>query len=77
MKFGMFHFRPTSTLLDPNVKMCEHEGNDLKDTTMYRQLVDSLIYLILKRANIFYIVGVMSDTFKIQRGLIWMEFVKS
>ncbi|XP_049372648.1 uncharacterized mitochondrial protein AtMg00810-like [Solanum verrucosum] len=59
-KFGMFNCKPTSTPLDPNVKMCAHEGKDLEYATMYRQLVGSLIYITLIRPNISYAVGVMS-----------------
>ncbi|RVW59276.1 Retrovirus-related Pol polyprotein from transposon RE1 [Vitis vinifera] len=46
--------------MEPNAKMCEHEGKDLKDATMYRQLVGSLLYLTLTRTDISYAVGVMS-----------------
>ncbi|KAL6311805.1 hypothetical protein AAG906_020916 [Vitis piasezkii] len=51
---------PISTPMEPNAKMCEHEGKDLKDATMYRQLVGSLLYLTLTRLDISYAVGVMS-----------------
>ncbi|KAE8733775.1 putative receptor-like protein kinase [Hibiscus syriacus] len=30
----------TSTPMEPNIKMCAHEGKDLEDATMYRQLVE-------------------------------------
>ncbi|XP_049382904.1 uncharacterized mitochondrial protein AtMg00810-like [Solanum stenotomum] len=40
--------------------MCAHEGKDLEDVTMYRQLVGSLIYLTQTRPNISFAVGVMS-----------------
>ncbi|XP_070669436.1 secreted RxLR effector protein 161-like [Malus domestica] len=46
--------------MEPNVKMYEHEGRDLGDAIMYRQLVGSLIYLTLTQPNISYAVGVMS-----------------
>ncbi|XP_049391517.1 uncharacterized mitochondrial protein AtMg00810-like [Solanum stenotomum] len=59
-KFGMFNCKQTSTPLDPNVKMCAHEGKDLEYATMYRQLMGSLIYLTLTRLDISYAVGVMS-----------------
>ncbi|KAL6344205.1 hypothetical protein AAG906_035430 [Vitis piasezkii] len=48
-KFGMLECKPISTPMEPNAKMCEHEGKDLKDATMYRQLVGSLLYLTLTR----------------------------
>ncbi|XP_068644922.1 secreted RxLR effector protein 161-like [Aristolochia californica] len=46
--------------MEPNAKMCAHEGKNLEDATMYRQLVGSLIYLTLTRPDISYAVGVMS-----------------
>ncbi|XP_048420037.1 uncharacterized protein LOC125468399 [Pyrus x bretschneideri] len=59
-KFGMLECKPISTPVEPNAKMCAHEGRDLEDATMYRQLVGSLIYLTLTRPDISYAVGVMS-----------------
>ena len=56
----MTNCKPISTPIEPNVKMCAHEGKDLEDATMYRQLVGSLIYLTLTRPDISYAVGVMS-----------------
>ena len=46
--------------MDPNVRLQEYKGKDLKDVTMYRQLVRSLIYLTLTRPDIFYPVGVVN-----------------
>ncbi|KAK9185737.1 hypothetical protein WN943_026096 [Citrus x changshan-huyou] len=59
-KFGMLECKPISTPMEPNAKMCAHEGKDLEYASMYRQLVDSLIYLTLTRPDISYAVGVMS-----------------
>ncbi|KAL5549787.1 hypothetical protein UlMin_005018 [Ulmus minor] len=59
-RFGMLECKPISTPMEPNAKMCAHEGKDLEDATMYRQLVGSLIYLTLTRPDISYAVGVMS-----------------
>ncbi|KAE8684131.1 PLAC8 family protein [Hibiscus syriacus] len=38
-RFGMLECKSTSTPIEPNIKMCAHEGKDLEDATMYRQLV--------------------------------------
>ncbi|KAE8679378.1 hypothetical protein F3Y22_tig00111402pilonHSYRG01323 [Hibiscus syriacus] len=38
-RFGMLECKSTSTPMEPNIKMCAHEGKDLEDATMYRQLV--------------------------------------
>ncbi|XP_071700028.1 uncharacterized mitochondrial protein AtMg00810-like [Rutidosis leptorrhynchoides] len=59
-KFGMLDCKPIATPLEPNFKVCAHEGKDLKDATMYRQLVGSLIYLTLTRPDIAFAVSVMS-----------------
>jgi len=59
-KFGMLECKPIATPIEPNAKMCAHEGKDLEDVTMYRQLVGSLIYLTQTRPDISFAVGVMS-----------------
>ena len=56
----MLECKPISTPMDPNVRLQEDEGYDLEDMTMYRQLVGSLIYLMLTQADIVYPVGVVS-----------------
>ncbi|KAK2985465.1 hypothetical protein RJ640_030992 [Escallonia rubra] len=38
-KFEMLNCKRISTPMEPNAKMCAHEGNDLKEATMYRKLV--------------------------------------
>ncbi|XP_062118705.1 secreted RxLR effector protein 161-like [Humulus lupulus] len=43
-----------------NAKLCAHEGKDLQDGAMYRQMVGSLIYLTLTRSDISYAIGVTS-----------------
>ncbi|KAE8655260.1 tir-nbs resistance protein [Hibiscus syriacus] len=37
-RFRMLECKSTSMPMEPNVKMCGHEGKDLEDATMYRQL---------------------------------------
>ncbi|KAM1431774.1 hypothetical protein ACFX1X_014159 [Malus domestica] len=56
----MLECKLISTSMEPNAKMCAHEGKDLKDATMYRKLVGSLIYLTLTQPDISYAIGVMS-----------------
>jgi hypothetical protein len=46
--------------MEPTARMCAHEGKDLEDATMDRQVVGSLIYLTLTKPDISYAVGVMS-----------------
>ncbi|KAE8669113.1 Detected protein of unknown function [Hibiscus syriacus] len=60
-RFGMLECKSISTPMEPNAKIYAHEGKDLEDTTMYRQLVGSPIYLTLTRPDISYAVGMMSQ----------------
>ncbi|XP_062103182.1 uncharacterized mitochondrial protein AtMg00810-like [Humulus lupulus] len=59
-RFGMLECKPISTPMETNAKLCAHEGHDLQDGAMYRQLVGSLIYLTLTRPDTSYAVGVAS-----------------
>ncbi|GKV38633.1 hypothetical protein SLEP1_g46522 [Rubroshorea leprosula] len=59
-KFGMLECKPISTPMEMNARLCSHKGKDLTSATMYRQLVGSLIYLILSRPNISFAVGMVS-----------------
>ncbi|KAF7823801.1 Retrovirus-related Pol polyprotein from transposon RE1 [Senna tora] len=56
----MLGSKPISSPIEPNAKMCAHEGKDLEDATMYRQLVGSLIYLTQTRPDLSFVVGLMS-----------------
>ncbi|XP_019066468.2 uncharacterized mitochondrial protein AtMg00810-like [Solanum lycopersicum] len=56
----MLECKPIATPIEPNAKMCAHEGKDLEDVTMYRQLVSSLIYITQTRPDISFAVGVMN-----------------
>ncbi|KAJ4723417.1 Retrovirus-related Pol polyprotein from transposon TNT 1-94 [Melia azedarach] len=59
-KFGMLECKPVLTPIEANSNLCAEEGKDLEDTTMYRRLVGSLIYLTLTRPDIAYAVGITS-----------------
>jgi len=59
-KFGMLKCKPISAPMEPNTKICAHEGKVLEDATMYRQLMGTLIYLTLTRPDISFAVGVTS-----------------
>ncbi|KAG5585469.1 hypothetical protein H5410_045903, partial [Solanum commersonii] len=56
-KVGMFYCKPTSTPLDQNAMMYDHEWKDLEDAIMYCQFVGILTYLTLIRPNTSYAVG--------------------
>ncbi|KAA0061432.1 putative mitochondrial protein [Cucumis melo var. makuwa] len=62
-KYGMSDYKPISTPMKVKKKFCMHEGKDLADPTMYRQLVGSLIYLTLTRPDISYSVRVVVEQF--------------
>ena len=49
------------TPIEYNCHLNSHDGESLSDATLYRQLVGSLIYLIVTRPNIFYVVHVASQ----------------
>lgn len=56
----MIDSKPAMTPTDINSKPCVDTSRELKDTTMYRKIVGSLIYLTLTRPDIAFIVGVLS-----------------
>ena len=54
----MLECKPISTPTKAIMRLCSHEGKDLEDGIMYKQLVGSLIYLTFTRPDITYAVGV-------------------
>ncbi|XP_035830842.1 secreted RxLR effector protein 161-like [Helianthus annuus] len=46
--------------MDSTVKLCADKGKELADSTMYRKIVGSLIYLTLTRPDLAFEVGVLS-----------------
>jgi hypothetical protein len=53
--------KPISIPLEQNVKLSANEGDLVKDITMYRRIVGSLIYMTITRPNLSYAVGVVSQ----------------
>ncbi len=53
--------KPISIPLEQNVKLNADEGDLVEDTTMYRRIVGSLIYMTITRPNLSYAVGVVSQ----------------
>jgi len=53
--------KPISIPLEQNVKLSANEGNLVEDTTMYRRIVGSLIYMTITRPDLSYAVGVVSQ----------------
>jgi hypothetical protein len=50
--------KPNSIPLKQNVKLSADEGDLVEDTTMYRSIVGSLIYMTITRPDLSYVVGV-------------------
>jgi len=53
--------KPISIPLEKNVKLNVNEGDLVEDTTMYRRIVGSLIYMTITRPNLNYVVGMVSQ----------------
>jgi len=47
--------------LEQNVKLSADEGNLVEDTTMYRRILGSLIYMTIIRLDLSYAIGVVSQ----------------
>lgn len=58
---GLTDSKTTSTPNEANVKFTSTDGNLLRDPTLYRQLVGSLIYMTVTRPNIAYAVHIVSQ----------------
>jgi hypothetical protein len=43
--------KPISIPLEQNVKLSVNEGDRVEDTTMYRRIVESLIYMTITRCE--------------------------
>ncbi len=59
-EYGMTGYKPISIPLEQNVKLSVDEGDFVKDTTMYRHIMGSLIYMTITRPNLSYAVGVVN-----------------
>jgi hypothetical protein len=60
-KYGMMGCKPISIPLEQNVKLSVDEGDLVEDTTMYRHIIRSLIYMTITRPDLSYAVGVVSQ----------------
>jgi len=61
LEYGMTGCKLISIPLEQNVKLAADEGDLVEDTTMYRCIVGSLIYMTITRSNLNYAVGVVSQ----------------
>ncbi len=60
-EYGMTGCKPISIPLEQNVKLSADEGDLVEDTTMYRCIVGSLIYMAITRPDLSYVVEVVSQ----------------
>ncbi|XP_059638660.1 uncharacterized mitochondrial protein AtMg00810-like [Cornus florida] len=58
---GMLGCRPTSTPMDPNLKLSIESGELFPDPSMYQRLVGRLIYLTNTRPDLTFAVSVISQ----------------
>jgi hypothetical protein len=56
--------KPSLTPMEQNLKLSKFEGGELVESTIYRQLIGSLIYLINTRPDLSYAVGILSRFMK-------------
>jgi hypothetical protein len=57
----MTGYKPISIPLEQNVKLSADEGDIMEDTTMYRRIMGSLIYMTITRPYLSYGVSVVSQ----------------
>jgi len=60
-EYEMMGCKPISIPLEQNVKLSVDEGHLVEDTTMYRCIVGSLIYMTITRPDLSYAVGVVNQ----------------
>ncbi len=60
-EYGMASCKPILIPLKQNVKLNAYEGDLVEDTTMYRRIVGSLIYMTITRPDLNYVVGVVNQ----------------
>jgi hypothetical protein len=60
-EYGMTNCKLISIPLEQNVKLSANEGDLVVDTTMYKHIVGSLIYMTITRSDLNYADGVVSQ----------------
>ncbi|XP_058784993.1 uncharacterized mitochondrial protein AtMg00810-like [Vicia villosa] len=59
-RFMMDDSNPTSSPIEPNLKLEKHESNDIFDVTLFKQIVGSLRYVCNKRPDISFSIRLVS-----------------
>jgi len=60
-EYGMIGCKPISIPLEQNVKLSADEGDLVEDTTMYKRIVGSLIYITIIRLDLSYAIGMVNQ----------------
>jgi len=60
-EYGMTGCKPISIPLEQNVKLKPNEGNLVENTTMYRCIGGSLIYMTITRLDLNYVIGMVNQ----------------
>lgn len=72
---GLTDRKTTNSPLETNVKVLVTNSEPLPDATLYRQLVDSLIYLIVSQPDIFYVVHLLSLFMSVPRSTRYVAII--
>ena len=59
-RVGLTDSKTIDTLVELNAHLTRSEGKPLSNPSLYRRLVDSLVYLTVTRLDIFYVVHQVS-----------------
>ena len=69
-KFGLDFASPVRTLMSPNVKLTIDFLGKNVDSSLYRSMIGSLLYLTASRLDISYSVGVCASIKQTLKSLI-------
>ena len=70
-RFNMLEYKSMATPMDSNLKLLADDSSELVDTTHYRQIIGSLMYLTNTRPDICFVVNTLSQ-YLVQR---WVHLV--
>jgi hypothetical protein len=70
-RFGMKYCKPSLTPMEQHLKLSKFEGGEMVDNTIYRQLIDNLIYLKNTRPDLSYAVNIVSRFMQQPRDNHW------
>ncbi|XP_028069499.1 uncharacterized protein LOC114272029 [Camellia sinensis] len=73
---GLTDCKTASTPIDPQTRLTPLNGHLLSNATLYRQLVGSLVYLMVTRPDIAYVVHIVSQFMAAPRSLHYDALVR-